>query len=56
MTDLRVRTGLDVKLLQQRGVLFLLDIEFEDNSRDQVVYSPRRSRVLQSLSEEETQP
>ena len=44
-----------VKDIRKRGVLMLLDIEFEDTCREQVVYSPRRVKVLQSLPEEETQ-
>jgi len=33
--------------IHRRGALMLLNIEFEDNSRNQVVHSPRRIQVLQ---------
>ena len=44
-----------IKGIRKRGALMLLDIQFEDNSTDHVVYSPRRVRVLQELPEEETE-
>jgi sacsin len=45
-----------VTSIRKLGVLMQLDIDFEDNTRDQVVYSQRRVQVLQAAAEAETQP
>lgn len=41
--------------IHRLGVLMRLDIEFEDKTRDQVVYSPRRVQLLQAGTKEGTQ-
>jgi hypothetical protein len=45
-----------VTSIRKLGVLMQLDIDFDDNTRDQVVYSQRRVQVLQAAAEAETQP
>lgn len=44
-----------VTKIQRFGALMRLDIEFGDQTKDQVVYSPRRIRVLYTETEEGTQ-
>jgi hypothetical protein len=51
LDDARLGT---VKDIRKRGVLRVLEIQFEDNCCEQVVYSPRRIRILQRLPDKDS--